>query len=83
MSATMSATKTLHLTNGSSFTVASNESTTQEQIPQIDISHMYSERFEDRQALAEEIRDAAHSIGFFCITNHVSTYFSLFFSLLC
>jgi hypothetical protein len=65
--------QTLRLTNGKTFTFSSNEATREEQIPLIDVSRMYSDRLEDRQALAEEIRDAAHSIGFFCMTNHVST----------
>lgn len=63
--------RTITLTNGKTFTFNSNASTTDEQIPVIDVSRMYSERLEDRQALAEEIREAAHVIGFLCIVNHV------------
>ncbi|KAI1617867.1 putative gibberellin 3-beta hydroxylase [Exophiala viscosa] len=61
---------TITLTNGKTFTFNSNASTTDEQIPVIDVSRMYSEKFEDRQAVAEEIREAAHVIGFLSIVNH-------------
>ncbi|KIV92352.1 hypothetical protein PV10_06799 [Exophiala mesophila] len=58
------------LTNGKTFTFNSNASSTDEAIPVIDVSRMYSDNADDRQAVAEEIREAAHSIGFFCIVNH-------------
>jgi hypothetical protein len=32
---------------------------------------MYSESFEDRKAVAEQVRAAAHEIGFFYAINHV------------
>lgn len=63
---------TLTLTNGKTFTFSSNASTTDEQIPVIDVSRMYSHNFVERRALAEEIREAAHSIGFLSIVGHVS-----------
>lgn len=66
--------RTITLTNGKTFTVQSNASTTDEQLPVIDVSRINSDRLEDRQALAEEIREAAHSIGFLCIINHVSQH---------
>lgn len=59
------------LSNGNSFTVQSNEPTTAESIPMIDISRLYSDRLTDRQELAEEIRTASREIGFFTIYNHV------------
>jgi hypothetical protein len=62
---------TLTLTNGNTFTFESNASSASEQIPTIDISRMHSEQLADRQALAEEIRRAAHDVGFFSIVNHV------------
>ncbi|RFU30378.1 hypothetical protein B7463_g5962, partial [Scytalidium lignicola] len=62
--------RTLRLTNGKTFTFLSNQSTTEEQIPLIDISRMYSDKLEDRQDLAEEVRDAAHNVGFFSMINH-------------
>lgn len=75
MSTTVTSTdntpKTIRLTNGKDFTFVSNAATTQETIPIIDVSRMHSPNLADRQALAEEIREAAHIIGFFCITNHV------------
>ncbi|OAL55085.1 putative isopenicillin N synthetase [Pyrenochaeta sp. DS3sAY3a] len=58
------------LSNGNSFTVQSNEPTTAESIPMIDISRLYSDRLADRQELAEEIRTASREIGFFTIYNH-------------
>lgn len=64
--------RTIHLTNGNVVTIDSNEATTEESIPLIDISRMYSEDVHVRQALAEDIREASRSIGFFLITNHVS-----------
>lgn len=66
--------RTITLTNGKTFTFDSNASTTDEAIPVIDVSRMYSARLEDRQAVAEEIREAAHGIGFLSIINHVSTW---------
>lgn len=43
---------------------------TPEEIPVIDLSRLYSEKLEDRQALAKEIRAAAVNTGFFYIKNH-------------
>ncbi|KAF8865729.1 Clavaminate synthase-like protein [Acephala macrosclerotiorum] len=43
---------------------------TAEEIPIIDLSPLYSERLEDRQALAKEVRAAAVNTGFFYIKNH-------------
>lgn len=40
------------------------------EIPVIDISEIYSESFDQRQAVACEIRDAATNTGFFYIKNH-------------
>ena len=64
--------RTITLTNGKTFTFGSNASTTDEAIPVIDVSGMYSDKLEDRQVVAEEIRKAAHGIGFLSIVNHVS-----------
>jgi len=61
------------LSNGKSFVVASNDATTAASIPLIDVSRMYSDLLEDRQALAEEVRKASREIGFFTIVNHVCT----------
>lgn len=63
--------RTIRLSNGKTFTFTDNAATKEESIPIIDVSRMYSDILEDRQALAEEIRDASHRIGFFCIVNHV------------
>ena len=68
------APKKITLSNGKSFTVASNASTTAESIPLLDVSRLYSDKLEDRQSLAEEVRKAAREIGFFTIVNHVSRF---------
>lgn len=52
-------------------TFSSNVSTNIEKIPVIDASKIWCERLEDRQAVAEEIREAARTIGFFYLINHV------------
>jgi isopenicillin N synthase-like dioxygenase len=41
-----------------------------EEIPVIDLTHLYSDKLEDRKALAKEIRAAAVNTGFFYIKNH-------------
>jgi hypothetical protein len=43
---------------------------TAEEIPVIDLSPLYSSKFEDRKALAKEIRAAGLNTGFFYIKNH-------------
>ncbi|KAK7702923.1 hypothetical protein SLS57_011177 [Botryosphaeria dothidea] len=43
---------------------------TDEEIPVIDISKLFSDSFEDRKALSKEIHDAAVNNGFFYIKNH-------------
>lgn len=43
---------------------------TADEIPIIDLSPLYSEKLEDRKALAKEIRVAAINTGFFYIKNH-------------
>ena len=71
--------RTIQLVNGKTLTFADNAATKEESIPVIDVSRIYSDKLEDRQALAEEIRDAAHRIGFFCVVHHVSFFFFFFF----
>lgn len=63
--------KTITLLNGQTFHFASNESIEAAQIPVIDVSRIYSEKLEDRQAVADEIRNASTEIGFFYMINHV------------
>ncbi|PVI04112.1 putative isopenicillin N synthetase [Periconia macrospinosa] len=62
----------LHLTlqNGQKVHYYSDTSIEADEIPVIDISRIFSNNIADRQAVAEEIREAAHRIGFFYITNH-------------
>lgn len=43
---------------------------TDEEIPVIGISKLFSDSFEDRKALSKEIHDAAVNNGFFYIKNH-------------
>ncbi|XXH04180.1 hypothetical protein Hte_010593 [Hypoxylon texense] len=62
--------RTVTLNTGSVYTFNSNESTTLEKIPIIDASRIWSEKLEDRQAVAEEIREASRNIGFFYLINH-------------
>lgn len=68
-SATAPRTVTLH--NGQVLTFNSNISTNIEKIPVIDASKIWCERLEDRRSVAEEIREAARTIGFFYLVNHV------------
>jgi hypothetical protein len=43
---------------------------TEEEIPIIDLSPLYSAKLEDRKKLARDIRRAAVNTGFFYIKNH-------------
>lgn len=63
--------KTVTLHNGQVFTFTSNISTNLEKIPVIDAARIWSENLADRQAVAEEIREASRTIGFFYLINHV------------
>lgn len=68
-SATAPRTVTLH--NGQVLSFNSNISTNIEEIPIIDARKIWCERLEDRRSVAEEIREAARTIGFFYLVNHV------------
>lgn len=50
--------------------VAEEEQGSFSSIPVIDISRIYSSNLDDRKALAEEIRHAAHVVGFFYASHH-------------
>ena len=63
----------IKLQNGQVLHVESNEATDADEIPVIDVGGIYSEKLEDRQAVADKIREAAHRIGFFYVVNHVSS----------
>lgn len=63
--------RTIRLTNGTSFTPNSNSSSKTEKLALIDVAKMYSDKLEERQAVAEDIREASRTIGFFYIVNHV------------
>jgi hypothetical protein len=67
--------RTVKLQNGDVFSFNSNISTELEKIPVIDASRIWSDKLEDRKAVAEEIRDASRNIGFFYLINHVSSLF--------
>jgi isopenicillin N synthase-like dioxygenase len=60
----------LTLQNGQKIHYHSDTSIEADEIPVIDISGIYSEELEARQAVAEKVREAAHRIGFFYIVNH-------------
>ncbi|KAH7062600.1 putative isopenicillin N synthetase [Macrophomina phaseolina] len=64
--------RTVRLQNGQVCHFESNESVeaAADELPIIDISGIYSEKLEDRQAVAEKVREAAHRIGFFYIVGH-------------
>lgn len=62
--------RTITLQNGQVYSFNSNESATPERIPIIDVARIYSEKLEDRKAVAEEIREASRNIGFFYMVNH-------------
>jgi hypothetical protein len=62
---------TITLQNGQTFDVKSDTGKVMESLPVIDISGIYSKNFEDRKAVAEQIRTASHEIGFFYAINHV------------
>ena len=67
-----STAKTVTLHNGNVFSFNSNQSIELDIIPVIDASRIWSDKLEDRQAVAEEIRTASREIGFFYLINHVS-----------
>ncbi|KAL6413045.1 2OG-Fe(II) oxygenase superfamily protein [Ilyonectria robusta] len=61
---------TVKLHNGTTFSFESNVSMELDLIPVIDASRIWSKNSEDRQAVADEIRDASTKIGFFYLINH-------------
>jgi hypothetical protein len=64
-------TTTITLQNGQTFNVHSDSGKMLESLPVIDVSGMYCEKVEDRKAVAEQIRSAAHEIGFFYAVNYI------------
>ncbi|KAF2219388.1 putative isopenicillin N synthetase [Elsinoe ampelina] len=62
--------RTIRLTNGTYYTPNSNDLSKTERLPLIDVARIYSDNLEDRKAVAEEIREASRTIGFFYIVNH-------------
>ncbi|KAI4740076.1 hypothetical protein E4T50_09500 [Aureobasidium sp. EXF-12298] len=62
--------RTVRLHNGDTFNFTSNIATDLENIPLIDAARIWSDKIEDRKAVAEEIRIASHEIGFFYLINH-------------
>jgi hypothetical protein len=69
---TVTSPLTIELQNGQTLKASSNESIEAEEIPVIDVSGIYSDKLKDRQAVAEQIREACNRIGFFYVINHVS-----------
>lgn len=72
----------IRLQNGQTLHVESNEAIDADEIPIINVAGIYSDKLEDRQAVAEKVREAAHRIGFFYVVNHVSIYSTWHFVLL-
>jgi hypothetical protein len=70
--ATQEMPRIVTLDTGAQYKVNSNQATTLEKIPVIDVARIFSDKVEDRQAVADEVRDAAKNIGFFYMVNHVS-----------
>ncbi|KIW47106.1 uncharacterized protein PV06_02706 [Exophiala oligosperma] len=60
----------IRLQNGQTLHVESNEAIDADEIPIINVAGIYSDKLEDRQAVAEKVREAAHRIGFFYVVNH-------------
>ena len=65
--------RTVTLQNGQTFNIKSDTGKKLESLPVIDVSGMYSQDFEKRKAVAEQVRVAAHEIGFFYAINHVNS----------
>ncbi|EXJ76943.1 hypothetical protein A1O3_10100 [Capronia epimyces CBS 606.96] len=63
-------TTPLRLQNGQVLEVKSNSSVEADEIPIIDVAGIYSEDIQVRKAVAEQIREACHRIGFFYAINH-------------
>lgn len=61
----------IKLQNGQTFSVESNEAVDADEIPIIDVTDIYCDSLEKRQAVAEKVREAAHRIGFFYVVGHV------------
>ena len=60
----------LRLQNGQTIRYHSDVSIEADEIPVIDIADIYSDDLQARKAVAEKVREAAQSIGFFYIVNH-------------
>lgn len=58
-------TTTLKLPSGQTVTVKSETSVDADEIPIIDVSAIWRDDLEAKKAVAEQIRGAAHRIGFF------------------
>jgi hypothetical protein len=61
---------TLTLQNGQNIRFHSDTSIEADEIPVIDITGIFSDDIADRKAVAAQVREAAHRIGFFYIINH-------------
>ncbi|KZT22408.1 Clavaminate synthase-like protein [Neolentinus lepideus HHB14362 ss-1] len=61
---------TLKLSNGQIVSFKSNVAKDTGEIPIIDIGGIFSDKIEDRKAVAEKVREASSRIGFFYAINH-------------
>ena len=60
----------LTLGNGQKIRFHSDTSIDADEIPVIDVRGVFSDNLDDRKAVAEQIREACHRIGFFYMINH-------------
>jgi hypothetical protein len=60
----------LTLQNGQKIQYHSDVSIEADEIPVIDVRDIYSDDIQARKAVAEQVREAAHRIGFFYMVNH-------------
>lgn len=59
-----------HFNNTREILTGPNAYQTFNEIPQIDIGGIFSDKLEDRMAVAKEIANACENVGFFYIKNH-------------
>jgi hypothetical protein len=61
---------TLRLPSGQTATVKSETPLDADEIPIIDISGIWSDDLDVKKAIAEQVREASHRIGFFYAQHH-------------
>lgn len=66
--------KTIKLPSGQTVTPKSEIAIDSDEIPIIDVSSVWSDDLTAKKALAEQVREACHRIGFFYAEGHVKSY---------